>query len=49
LDKREYMTAMFSATDLDTMQSLRKAFDPGQLANPGKVFPTPRSCSEGPR
>lgn len=47
LDKREYMSAMFSDTDLDTMQALRKAFDPAQLANPGKVFPLPRSCSEG--
>jgi glycolate oxidase len=49
LDKREYMSAMFSDTDLDTMQSLRRAFDPEQLANPGKVFPVPRSCSEGGR
>lgn len=47
LDKQEYMSAMFNNTDLNTMQALRKAFDPAQLANPGKVFPLPRSCSEG--
>jgi glycolate oxidase len=26
-----------------------QAFDPGGLANPGKVFPTPRSCAESAR
>jgi glycolate oxidase len=45
-DKREYMSAMFSEADLETMQFLRKVFDPLQLANPGKIFPTPRGCSE---
>ncbi|HET8661603.1 MAG TPA: FAD-linked oxidase C-terminal domain-containing protein, partial [Micromonosporaceae bacterium] len=45
------MPRMFSAEDLDTMQLVRCAFDPGGLANPGKVFPTPRLCGEvpGPR
>ena len=27
---------------------LRDAFDPDGLANPGKVFPTPRLCGEVP-
>jgi glycolate oxidase len=27
---------------------LRSAFDPRGLANPGKVFPTPRLCGEVP-
>ena len=30
------------------MQLLRCAFDPADLANPGKVFPTPRLCGEVP-
>ncbi|GIH13406.1 FAD-binding oxidoreductase [Rugosimonospora africana] len=32
--------------DLATMQLVRRAFDPGNRANPGKVFPTPRLCGE---
>ena len=43
------MPRMFSADDLTTMQLLRCAFDPPGLANPGKVFPTPRLCGEPPR
>jgi glycolate oxidase len=45
-DKRCYMPEMFSAADLDTMQWVRTAFNPKELANPGKVFPTPRTCGE---
>ena len=42
------MTKMFSADDLDSMQMLRCAFNPRNLCNPGKVFPTPRLCGEVP-
>jgi glycolate oxidase len=45
-DKRCYMPEMFTPTDLDTMQFVRLAFNPKELANPGKVFPTPRTCGE---
>ncbi|MEV0995642.1 FAD-linked oxidase C-terminal domain-containing protein [Nonomuraea sp. NPDC050202] len=48
VDKSRYMPKMFSADDLDTMQLVRCAFDPRGLANPGKVFPTPRLCGEVP-
>ncbi|GAA3705595.1 FAD-linked oxidase C-terminal domain-containing protein [Nonomuraea antimicrobica] len=48
VDKSRYMTKMFSADDLDTMQLVRCAFDPQGLSNPGKVFPTPRLCGEVP-
>lgn len=47
-DKAKYMPVMFTADDLDTMQLVRCAFDPDHLANPGKVFPTPRLCGERP-
>nr|WP_245556179.1 FAD-linked oxidase C-terminal domain-containing protein [Actinopolyspora mortivallis] len=47
-DKVRYMGRMFTPEDLDTMQSLRCAFDPEGLCNPGKVFPTPRLCGETP-
>ncbi len=42
------MPRMFTDDDLDTMQLVRCAFDPDGLANPGKVFPTPRLCGEVP-
>lgn len=48
VDKAKYMPRMFSDDDLDTMQLVRCAFDPSGIANPGKVFPTPRLCGEVP-
>jgi glycolate oxidase len=48
-DKRCYMPEMFSKTDLETMQFVRHAFDPKRLANPDKIFPTPRTCGEAAR
>ncbi len=48
VDKKAYMPAMFSESDLDMFQRLRCAFDPHALANPGKVMPTPRLCGEVP-
>src|SRR6476646_6336893 len=47
-DKAFAMPLMFGADDLATMQRLRAAFDPRGLANPGKLFPTPRLCGEVP-
>ncbi len=47
-DKACSMPTMFSGTDLATMATLRSAFDPAGLANPGKVLPTPRLCGEKP-
>ncbi len=47
-DKKKHMTKMFSENDLRVMQTLRCAFDPDGLCNPGKVFPTPRLCGERP-
>ncbi|GID91669.1 FAD-linked oxidase C-terminal domain-containing protein [Amorphoplanes digitatis] len=49
MDKAKYMPRMFTDDDLETMQLLRCAFDPAGLANPGKIFPTPRLCGEVPR
>jgi glycolate oxidase len=47
-DKAKYMPRMYTDDDLDTMQMVRCAFDPNNLSNPGKVFPTPRLCGEVP-
>lgn len=45
-DKKCYMPDMFSAADLETMLWVREVFNPQGLANPGKIFPTPRTCGE---
>jgi glycolate oxidase len=45
-EKKELMPVMFAEPDLNTMQLVRCAFDPEQLANPGKIFPRPRLCAE---
>jgi glycolate oxidase len=47
-EKKMMMTKMFSEPDLDTMQRVRCAFDPGLLSNPTKVFPRTRLCGEKP-
>jgi len=47
-DKACAMPLMFGESDLEAMRRLRSAFDPRGLANPGKVFPTPRLCGEVP-
>jgi glycolate oxidase len=39
---------MFGPSDLEAMLRVRRAFDPAGLANPGKLFPTPRLCGEVP-
>jgi glycolate dehydrogenase FAD-linked subunit len=47
-DKACAMPLMFGEQDLEAMQRVRRAFDPAGLANPGKLFPTPRLCGEVP-
>ena len=48
-DKRCYMDWMFNPDDLATMVLVRQAFDPQALANPNKIFPTPKTCAESAR
>jgi glycolate oxidase len=48
VDKACSMPKLFSERDLAAMKLLRSGFDPDGLANPGKVFPTPRLCGEVP-
>src|SRR5215813_4667090 len=47
-DKKKNMGKMYAEPDLATMQRVRCAFDPHNLANPTKLFPTPRLCGEKP-
>ncbi|MEL7330331.1 MAG: glycolate oxidase subunit GlcD, partial [Cyanobacteria bacterium J06559_1] len=48
-DKRCYMPDMFAASDLETMQWVRSSWNPKGLANPTKIFPTPRTCGTSAR
>ncbi|MEO8990666.1 MAG: FAD-linked oxidase C-terminal domain-containing protein [Acidobacteriaceae bacterium] len=45
-EKQCEMSYMFAAPDLATMQRVRRALDPEGIANPEKLFPTPRLCGE---
>ena len=47
-EKAEAMRLMFGEDDLETMARVRRAFDPAERFNPGKVFPAPRLCGERP-
>jgi glycolate oxidase len=46
LEKADFMSFIFSVADLALMQRLKNAFNPTGLCNPGKVFPTRKSCGE---
>ena len=44
-DKIDYMSLIFDSESLGAMRAVRRAFDPTELANPGKVVPV-HSCRE---
>ncbi len=46
LEKTDFMPLIFSPADLDFMQRLKHAFNPTGRCNPGKMFPTRKSCGE---
>ena len=46
LEKADFMPFIFSAADLAFMERLRTAFNVSGLCNPGKMFPTRKSCGE---
>ena len=46
LDKRELLPLVFSEADMNAMLSVRAAFDPLGLCNPGKIIPLLRGCGE---
>jgi glycolate oxidase len=39
IEKRAYLPELFNEDDIDVMQRLRLAIDPGQISNRGKMFP----------
>ena len=46
VEKRDFMSRMFSVVDLDQQSRLRASFDPHCRMNPGKVLPSAHSCSD---
>src|SRR5437870_4031070 len=46
LEKADFMPFNFPASDLEFMRRLKHAFNPTGRCNPGKVFPTRKSCVE---
>lgn len=39
MEKKAYMVDLFSPSDLEAMQRIRRAIDPDELSNRGKMFP----------
>ena len=44
---RDFMPWIFSEADLATMAAVKAVFNPTGRCNPGKVFPTRKSCAPG--
>jgi glycolate oxidase len=45
-EKRDAMTRVFSTADLATMARVRDVFNPSQVLNPEKIFPSGVRCAE---
>jgi glycolate oxidase len=45
-EKSELMPLQYSEADLEAMRRVRRAFNPTNLLNPGKLFPTGKGCGE---
>ncbi|MGF1561931.1 MAG: FAD-linked oxidase C-terminal domain-containing protein, partial [Geminicoccaceae bacterium] len=46
VEKRDLMPEMFTEADLNQQMRVKCAFDPGQILNPGKMFPVLHRCAE---
>ena len=46
IEKSGYVTCQFSEKDLEVMAQLKGVFNPKDLCNPGKLFPTGKGCLE---
>jgi glycolate oxidase len=46
VEKLSSMCVQFSTAEREQMAALKRAFDPGELLNPGKVIPTLQRCAE---
>ncbi|HEX6552296.1 MAG TPA: FAD-linked oxidase C-terminal domain-containing protein [Ktedonobacteraceae bacterium] len=48
IEKRQYMSLMFNNAELSAMRDVKEIFDPHNVLNPGKVFPSPSDRSLTP-
>jgi glycolate oxidase len=46
MEKKDSLSLVYTADDLAAMAGLKRSFDPRELFNPDKVFPTAFSCGE---
>ncbi len=46
VEKLNSMCVQFSAAEMEQMRGVKRAFDPRELLNPGKVIPTLNRCAE---
>jgi glycolate oxidase len=46
IEKINQMCVQFEPAELEQFRTVKRAFDPDELLNPGKGIPTPRRCSE---
>jgi glycolate oxidase len=46
LEKQDFMPLMYTEDDLEAMMKVKCVFNPDQILNPGKIFPTSKSCVE---
>jgi glycolate oxidase len=46
IEKSSYITCQFGEKDLEVMAQLKGVFNPQDLCNPGKLFPTGKGCLE---
>jgi glycolate oxidase len=47
IEKQDFMRWVFSEADLRAMAQVKAAFNPSGRCNPGKIFPTAKSCVPG--
>lgn len=46
VEKSEFMPLLFTESELAVMRRLKTVFDPENLANPEKIFPTGKGCGD---
>jgi glycolate oxidase len=46
MEKKEALSLVFTTDDLRSMAGLKRSFDPREMFNPEKIFPTGFSCGE---
>jgi glycolate oxidase len=45
-EKKDFMPLMYSPADLEAMARVKRVWNPDGLLNPGKIFPTSKTCVE---